>query len=225
VRPDVGLEVVGVQDASVKLAPSASNLRRSREVMRTKLRDKGKSCQDVAIMPKPISDVIASKIDEDAGLIAGLISLIPHSQMDWRPDWPHDPTKPPFSALELATHLVESFAAIPACLKKLHPEVLAHFEQPMTQPAVASILASLETSRARAVEGFSLTADEDLTRDIPTYFSPLGEPFLETLWANLKHLQHHTYQLFIYLKLMGLPVTTANLHKFKSTVPHQTTVG
>ena len=81
-RPDVGLEVVGVQDASVKLAPSASNLRRSREVMRTKLRDKGKSCQDVAIMPKPISDVIASKIDEDAGLIAGLISLIPHSQMD-----------------------------------------------------------------------------------------------------------------------------------------------
>jgi hypothetical protein len=36
------------------------------------------------------------------------------------------------------------------------------------------------------------------------------------LLANWKHINHHAHQLFLYLKLLGVPVSTQHLYRFKT---------
>lgn len=57
--------------------------------------------------------------------------------------------------------------------------------------------------------------EDQLTQIIPTYFTPTGEPFLAIFLTNWKHLNHHAYQLFTYLKIYGLPVSTRHLYRFR----------
>ena len=188
--------------------------------MRMKLRELSESCQDVAVTDvavtsNPLTKVIAEKLAEDGELIAGLIALVPEASEEWRPDWPVADGSLPFSAFELAKHLAESYAALAACLKKLHPERLSHFKASPIGDSLASFQSSVSRSNRWIAEGFLLTKDSELSTLIPTYFAPEGDPFLATLWANQKHVQHHFYQLFVYLKLMGLPMGTQHLHHFR----------
>src|SRR6185436_15006106 len=64
-------------------------------------------------------------------------------------------------------------------------------------------------------EGFGILTDEDLARVVPTVFVPEGEPVMTLLLGNLEHLVNHKFQLFHYLKLMGLPVGTPDLYVFR----------
>jgi hypothetical protein len=63
--------------------------------------------------------------------------------------------------------------------------------------------------------GFDQLTEPQLTQSIPTYFTPEGEPFLAIFLTNWKHLNHHAYQLFTYLKLYGIPVSTRHLYRFR----------
>jgi hypothetical protein len=67
----------------------------------------------------------------------------------------------------------------------------------------------------RIREGFAVIDDEDLSRSLPTVFVAAGEMVLTLLLGNLEHLINHKHQLFFYLKLLGVPVGTADLYKLR----------
>jgi hypothetical protein len=57
--------------------------------------------------------------------------------------------------------------------------------------------------------------DSDLRRVVKTTFVREGESLLTLLLGNLEHLINHKYQLFIYLKLLDIPLSTSDLYIFK----------
>jgi hypothetical protein len=63
-------------------------------------------------------------------------------------------------------------------------------------------------------EGFDLCSDEDLERMLPTVFAA-AESLATLLLGNLEHLINHKYQLFVYLKISGVPVSTADLYQWR----------
>ena len=173
-------------------------------------------------MSRVLTEVLARRLDEDLALTEELLALMPAGQQEWRPDWPLTAGgEPTFTVEALARHLVMAWSGVVACLRKLHPEKLGHLDalqQELAQnqqPPVASCRALLGALRRHIGEGFALTADVDLSREIPTYFTPRGEPLLETLLGNAKHSNHHAHQLFVYLKLLGVPVETRHLYRFR----------
>jgi len=75
----------------------------------------------------------------------------------------------------------------------------------------------LSVYRDHIREGVSLLQDTDLGRLIPTVFVPAGEPLLALLLTNCEHLASHKYQLFIYLRMLGLAVGSRDLYHFSGT--------
>ena len=65
-------------------------------------------------------------------------------------------------------------------------------------------------------DAFALLSDSDLSRPVPTVFVPAGEPLMTLLLGNLEHLINHKYQLFTYLKLLGLNPATRDLYHFRT---------
>ena len=65
-------------------------------------------------------------------------------------------------------------------------------------------------------EGFAVITDDDLALNVPTVFSAKGEMVLTLLLGNLEHLINHKYQLFFYLKMMGVAVGTPDLYRLRS---------
>jgi len=63
-------------------------------------------------------------------------------------------------------------------------------------------------------EGFELCSDEKLERMLPTVFAA-AESIMTLLLGNLEHLINHKYQLFVYLKILGVPVATADIYRFR----------
>lgn len=173
------------------------------------------SSSNPGVEPAATATALAACILEDAGLIGELFLLAPAGCEEWAP-----PGIDAFPVNRLAAHIVESFAGVCACLYKLHPEPLAHFEALAVRtanltalsPADAAVL--LADCRAAAAEGFALVTDADLARRLPTVFSPEGQRFAAVLLVNWKHLLHHGYQLFFYWKLLGVPVSTRHLYRF-----------
>ncbi|HEY7160337.1 MAG TPA: hypothetical protein VH815_03720, partial [Acidobacteriota bacterium] len=63
--------------------------------------------------------------------------------------------------------------------------------------------------------GFALLADEDLRLVTPTIFKPEGEALITILLGNLEHLLNHKHLLFVYLKLIGQPISSKDLYQFR----------
>jgi len=64
-------------------------------------------------------------------------------------------------------------------------------------------------------EGFEVITDADLARLLPTVFVPEGEAALTILLGNIEHFINHKYQLFFYLKLIGVSVASRDLYHFR----------
>jgi hypothetical protein len=98
---------------------------------------------------------------------------------------------------------------------------LAHFAHLRQAPANRSCDARqacdrIEVYRAHIDEGFALLRDADLSRMMPTIFVREGEPLLTLLLGNLEHLINHKHQLFTYVRLMGVNVTSRDLYRFRA---------
>ncbi|MEZ5356212.1 MAG: hypothetical protein R2762_26555 [Bryobacteraceae bacterium] len=159
--------------------------------------------------PHILRDALRSQVAEQADLIASLLALVAPGREEWRPPWPDSAEgEPPYRVADLVEHMSLALAGFCAVLAALQPERLRHFEELRGE-------ANFDEIRLRVEEGFAAISDEDLARVLPTAFEPAGKNALELLLVNLRHLTAHHYQLFCYAKLLGLPVSSRNLYRFR----------
>jgi hypothetical protein len=155
-----------------------------------------------------------SKIEDQLDRTGHLISLVPADQLEWMPPMPNG-----FSVGTLLVHLMECLAGFCAVLHASHPDRLRHFlglkklaVDQHIDPSEAQTRLTVYRDHIR--EGFTLINDADLSRKIPTVFVSDGEPLLNLLLINFEHLASHKYQLFIYLRMLGLHVSSPDLYHF-----------
>jgi len=121
---------------------------------------------------------------------------------------------------DLLGHMLECLAGFCALLYSIKAPQLAHFGK--LRDLEVNHFCGVEEARIRfreylahIEEGFALLDDQDLCRLQPTVFVPEGEPVLTLILGNLEHLINHKHQLFIYLRLLGMPVRTKHLYRFR----------
>ncbi len=170
--------------------------------------------------PARLSAALLAKVGEQVERAEHLISFIPPDRLDWRPELATGAA----SIGELLGHLLECLAGFCAALYGLNPDRLAHFAKLRELPV--NHFCQIDEARWRIAdymshieEGFARVTDDDLGRSVPTVFVPEGEPALAILLGNLEHLINHKYQLFFYLKLLGVPVATEDLYQLRGPVP------
>lgn len=151
----------------------------------------------------PLCAALLEKIREQIERTAHLIRLVPEAQQDWAP------SPGAWTTGELISHLHDCMAGFCAVLAAAEPQRLAHFAKLRESPL------TIEIYRTHIEEGFALLADAGLARRVPTVFVAQGEPVLTLLLGNLEHLINHKYQLFSYLKQLGVPVATPDLYQFR----------
>jgi hypothetical protein len=159
------------------------------------------------------SNVLA-KIEEQIDRTLHLIEVIPSDKTEWRPQ------SSSFRVCDLLGHLLECLAGFCATLYAANPERLAHFEKLRELPVNHCCGREEALTRIRHYsfhikQGFELLEDGDLKRCIKTVFVYEGESVATLLLGNLEHLINHKYQLFFYLKLLDIPVSTSDLYRFK----------
>jgi hypothetical protein len=166
-------------------------------------------------MEQPLCAILLAKIQEQTDKTHHLCGLVPADMLDWKPDMAEA-----FAVGQLMGHLLECLAGFCAVLARVDPQRLAHFQElrglPVNhrcQPAEARERISVYGERIR--EGFALLKDSDLSRPVTTVFVSAGESFLTLLLGNLEHLVNHKYQLYAYLKLMGVKVGSRDLYQFR----------
>lgn len=169
---------------------------------------------------RDITACLAAKMDEDLKLLVQMLGKLPPGCEEWRLEFDGAIESEAFRVQELSAHLVDACAAVCACFYSLKPQELAHFQEVQLRLS-NSIEISLresggwvERAREMAAAGFHSINDDDLTANLHTHFSPQGEPFLSVLLSNWKHVHMHTYQLFYYLKSLGVEVSTRDLYRF-----------
>lgn len=156
-------------------------------------------------------EIILAKIVEQLERADHLLTLVPEGASEWRP------LPDVFRLSVLLGHLLECAAGFCAALYAAYPVPLAHFVR--LRELEVNHCCGVDEARARLIdyresieEGFALLTDGDLYRKVPTVFVAEGESLLRVLLANLEHLINHKHQLFFYLKLLGVKVTTRDLY-------------
>jgi DinB superfamily len=156
---------------------------------------------------------------ETVELAAHLVGLVPAECLDWQPIVPGREIVATDLG-HLLGHLLDCLAGFCAAMYTAFPEHLSDFvalhsltvNHLCTPEEAKSRIQAYSTRMAR---GFDHCTDEDLGRKLPTVFVPEGELLMTILLGNLEHLMNHKYQLFFYLKLLGIPVGTQDLYKLR----------
>ncbi len=164
---------------------------------------------------QPLCAAFLEKVDEQIDRALHLITLLPADRLTWAPDAPRA-----FTAGRLLGHLLECCAGFCAALYAAKPSALGHFLELRSLPTNREFTQAEATERIlvyreRIRQGFGELADGDLSMNVPTVFVPAGEPLLTLLLGNLEHLVNHKQQLFLYLRLMGVPVASRDLYRFR----------
>ncbi len=161
-----------------------------------------------------IATLVLSKVEEQIERTEHLIALIPPDKPEWRPQ------PDSFRVCDLLGHLLECLAGFCATLYALNPKGLSHFAR--LRELRVNHCCGVEEAALRIAEyrdyirqGLDVIPDEELTHRLPTVFVPEGEAALTLLLGNLEHLINHKYQLFSYLKLLGVQVETADLYRLR----------
>jgi hypothetical protein len=169
---------------------------------------------------KVLPPLILAKLHEQVERTEHLLTLIPAAQMDWQPKWPMAEPSHGMPLSRLLGHLLSCLAGFCAALYAAHSDHLAHFSRLRELPV--NHRCGLDEARQRIRdymvhidEGFALLTDADLVRRLPTVFVPEGEALLTLLLGNLEHFINHKYQLFAYLKMLGVPLNTRDLYVWR----------
>jgi hypothetical protein len=161
-----------------------------------------------------LSRLILSKLEGQIEQTEHLLTLIPDNKLEWQP------LPNVMRVCDLLGHLLDCLAGFCATLYAIDPKRLAHFEQlrnlTVNHPcAIEEASERIRDYASNIREGFSILADENLVRRIPTVFAPQGEAVMTILLDNLEHLINHKHQLFFYLKLLDVKVGTYDLYKLR----------
>jgi hypothetical protein len=164
---------------------------------------------------RPLCAALLAKIHEQVDGTERLILLLPADHLDWVP--PVEGAWPPGVLLG---HLLDCMAGFCTVLAAYRPERLRHFtslrELPVNHRCPPDeAVRRIAIYRAHIDEGFALLEDADLSQPMPTVFVTQGEPVMTLLLGNLEHLINHKHQLFTYLKLLGVGVTSRDLYRFR----------
>ncbi|MGA9768543.1 MAG: DinB family protein [Blastocatellia bacterium] len=162
-----------------------------------------------------LSLLILRKLEEQIERADHLIALVPIDHLEWQP------LPESFRVCDLLGHLLECLAGFCAALYAIDPQGLAHFTRLRELRVnhccgVEEARERIQHYRACIKEGFAGLTDADLARRLPTVFIAEGEAALTILLGNLEHFINHKHQLFFYLKMLGVPVATADLYQFRS---------
>ena len=157
------------------------------------------------------------KVREQIEKAEHLIQLIPPDRIEWNPLWQSGSS----DIGHLLGHLLDCLAGFCAVFHAAFPEklegVLALRSLPVNHLCKPDEAISRIQAYARYIEeGFELCGDEDLKRKLPTLFAT-AESVMTLLLGNLEHLINHKYQLFVYLKLLGVSVTTADIYCWRGS--------
>jgi hypothetical protein len=163
-----------------------------------------------------LTQLLLGKVCEQIERTQHLVSLVPRERLSWRPSFPG----PPFNLGVLLGHILECLAGFCAVLQSINPDRLAHLLDLKGLPVnhccdVEEARQRIASYLAHIQEGFAVLADEQLAHALPTIFAPEGEATLTLLLGNLEHLINHKYQLFLYLKMLGVPVATRDLYRLR----------
>jgi hypothetical protein len=169
---------------------------------------------------KVLPPLILAKLREEVERTEHLLAQIPVQHLNWRPEWPTPEPSQGLPVGRLLGHLLTCLAGFCAALHAAHGEQLAHFNRLRELPVshhcgIDEARQRIHDYMAHIEEGFALLTDADLARPIPTVFVPQGEALLTLLLGNLEHLINHKYQLFSYLKALGVPLGTRDLYAWR----------
>ena len=162
---------------------------------------------------------VAEKVFETIERTEHLTSLVPADRLEWRPEFPG--TVPKGNDVgHLLGHLLDGLSGFCAVFYAAFPAELADFAElrsiPVNQSCSPEEAArKMKVYAAHIERGFRCCTDGDLPRRISTVFVPEGETLLTLLLGNLEHLMNHKYQLFFYLKLAGLPVSSRDIYRWR----------
>jgi hypothetical protein len=169
----------------------------------------------------PLAGAVAAKIEEQIERTLHLVDLVPSDRLQLTP-----PIPGAWPICELLGHLLDCMAGVCAVLYAAHPDTLAHFAKLRTLPV--NLACGPDEARQRIgsygahiEEGFAALRDADLSRKLPTVFVADGEAVLTLLLGNLEHLINHKHQLFLYLKMLPVPVGTADLYRLRGSPTRQ----
>jgi DinB superfamily len=171
------------------------------------------------MLERAIADSVSGKIMEAIERTDHLVSLVPVERLSWRPEMPDAQT----AAIDLGRllgHLLTCLAGFCAALCAAFPAGLSEMEK-LRSLTVDHSCTPGETRERIALysrhiaQGLARCSEEDLGRKIKTVFVPDGETLLTILLGNLEHLSNHKYQLFFYLKMLGVKVGTPDLYRLR----------
>jgi hypothetical protein len=166
----------------------------------------------------PIVESIHLKISEQIERTAHLIRLVPSDKIGWDPRLPQGSS----DVGHLLGHLLDCMAGFCAVFHAAFPQQFANFSELQSLPVNHFCRPEEAVIRIREYavhigQGFDSCTDNDLPRVVPSVFVPQGEPLATLLLGNLEHLINHKYQLFFYLKLLGIPVTSRDIYLWRGT--------
>lgn len=161
-----------------------------------------------------------AKLDEQITLLAGIVRQLPEGHTHFTPELPPATFPQPKCLGAVLGHLLQCLAGFVAVLYAAQPQRLAHLLELKQRPVNHicerdEALRRIEEYRDSIRDGFQLLEDDDLARTLPTVFTPEGEAVLTLLLGNFEHLVNHKHELFYYARLLGRPLTSRDLYRFR----------
>ena len=160
-----------------------------------------------------IVESVRLKVREQIERTEHLIQLIPPDRVGWNPQL----SSASAEVGRLLGHLLECLAGFCAVFHAAFPRQLASLLELRALPVnhfcpPEEALNRIRVYTSKIEEGFEICSDNDLSRTLPTVFVA-AESLTTLLLGNLEHLINHKYQLFMYLKLAGVPVATKDIYR------------
>ena len=168
---------------------------------------------------RSIVEALRAKVGEAVERTDHLVSLVTEGSLAWQPESGSGNSNA-MNVGHLLGHLLDCLSGFCACFQKAFPEDLADLD--FLRGREVNHFCSPREARERIAEygkqierGFLLCNDSDLRRVLQTMFAWNGETLMTLLLGNLEHLLNHKYQLFLYMRLQGVTVTSRDLYQFR----------
>jgi len=151
-----------------------------------------------------IIDWLATQFDRETKTTRPHLERLPNDKLEWRP---HEKS---YTAIALASHIVECINFAPDILKKTELNFDSATYKPYIVGSTTELLEAFDKSVAEGKQALAATDDEAAMQMWTLKFN--GKPMFQQPRIDvlrdftLSHLIHHRGQFTVYLRLLGVPV-------------------